>query len=118
MVRFKELEIWNSGKEIAIEIYKISNKFPMEEKYGISSQMQRAAVSVPSNIAEGSGRQYNKEFIQFLNLSKGSLYELMTQLEIVYELNYINESDFKGINEKCIILAKRINAMIKSLKDK
>ena len=79
---FKDLDVWRLGIEIANSIYEITEKFPKKEIYGIASQMQRAAVSIPSNIAEGYGRHYTKEYIRFLRVAIGSCAELETQLVI------------------------------------
>ena len=77
---FKKLKIWQEGMELVVETYKVTKTFPSEEKYGLISQLNRCSVSIPSNIAEGIGRQSNKETIHFLYLSKGSSNELETQL--------------------------------------
>jgi four helix bundle protein len=114
---FEKLEIWNQGIELATEIYKITRNFPKSEIYGMCSQLQRAAVSVPSNIAEGSTRQYKKEFINFLYVSRGSLSELLTQLKISLNINYINEDQYNNLSEKIYVLTRRINKLIDTLKN-
>jgi four helix bundle protein len=81
------------------------------------SQLQRAAVSVPSNIAEGSTRQYKKEFINFLYVSRGSLSELLTQLKISLNINYINEDQYNNLSEKIYVLTRRINKLIETLRN-
>lgn len=83
---YKELKVWQKGIEVVKLIYAITDKFPKSETYGLASQMQRAAVSVPSNIAEGQARQHTKEFRQFLHTSLGSVAELDTQLIVAVEL--------------------------------
>ena len=90
---YKDLSVWKLGMDLVIEIYKVTMKFPKEELFGLVSQMRRAAVSIPSNIAEGSGRRNTKEYIQFLYIAKGSLLELETQMEIASRLNYIENTD-------------------------
>jgi four helix bundle protein len=111
MTSFRDLELWKLSVDFVVDVYKITRKFPSSEVYGLSSQMQRAAVSIPSNIAEGSGRKNPKEFIQFLHIAKGSLAEIETQLEIALRLDYINEiSDFTD-------KAKRIRMMLIKLCD-
>ena len=91
MVRtHKDLEIWKMGIELVEKIYKGTNGFPREEIYGITSQMRRASVSIPSNIAEGAARNSGKEFIQFLYISLGSLSELETQVIIVNKIGYLD----------------------------
>ena len=90
MHNLKELKIWNKSIELATDIYKITSEFPREEKYGLTSQIRRSAVSIPSNIAEGAGRNTNKEFYHFLGISNGSSYELQTQLIISRNLDLID----------------------------
>ena len=111
MTSFRDLELWKLSVDFVVDVYKITRKFPNSEIYGLSSQMQRAAVSIPSNIAEGSGRKNPKEFIQFLHIAKGSLAEIETQLEIALRLDYIKETS--EFTDK----AKRIRMMIIKLCD-
>lgn len=88
---FRDLKVWQKGIELVKEVYKVTKDFPREEQYGLSSQIKRAAISIPSNIAEGFRRRYAKEHKQFLNISLGSCAELETQLVIAKELSYIDE---------------------------
>lgn len=90
---FRNLKVWQKGIELVKEVYRITNSFPREERYGLSSQIRRAVVSVPSNIAEGFRRRYNKEYKQFLNIALGSCAELETQTFIAKELGYIDSTD-------------------------
>lgn len=92
MHNLKELKIWHKAMDLTIEVYQLSASFPKEEKYGLTSQIRRSAVSVPSNIAEGAGRNSKKEFVHFLSISNGSSYELQTQLIIAKNLNLIGTS--------------------------
>ncbi|MFO8144230.1 MAG: four helix bundle protein [Candidatus Syntrophosphaera sp.] len=114
MYSYTDLDIYTISMDLVVEIYRLTADFPGHEQYGLSSQMRRSAVSIPSNIAEGSGRQSTKEFIRYLYVSNGSLSELETQLDIARRLNYIDDTtDFiKNI--------KRVRTMlmhlIKSLK--
>jgi len=89
IVTFRDLKVWQKAIELAKEIYKITKDFPREEQYGLSVQMRRAAISVPSNIAEGARRKYRREYKQFLNIALGSCGELETQAIIAKELDYI-----------------------------
>lgn len=91
MHNLKELKVWNKAINLSIEVYKATSNFPKEEIYGLTSQIRRCAVSVPSNISEGAGRNSNKEFIHFLGIANGSSYELQTQLIISNKLNLIKE---------------------------
>ena len=102
---FEDLEIWKEGMRISIKIYEILKSC---KDYGLKDQMQRAAVSVPSNIAEGFERQTNKEFIQFLYIAKGSCGELRTQLYLAKELNYIDKENFINLLNE----AKRLSSML------
>jgi four helix bundle protein len=88
---YRDLDIWNAGIDLVKEIYKLTEKFPKEEMYGLSAQMRRSAVSIPSNVAEGFRRYHNKEYRQFLYITLGSSAELETQITIAKELKYIQE---------------------------
>ena len=106
----KELEIWKKSIEIVVEIYKTTSKFPLEEKYALSSQLRRAAISVPSNIAEGASRKGRKENIQFLYIALGSLSEIDTQLIISERLKYYNSKILlNDVNHLKAMLIKYIN---------
>ncbi|WP_417199692.1 four helix bundle protein [Bizionia sp.] len=93
MHRFKDLEVWKKSRLFCVEIYSITSKFPESEKFGLSNQLRRASVSIPSNIAEGSSRHSNKDFTRFLQIAIGSAYEIETQLLIASDLNFINKVD-------------------------
>ncbi|MGB4812105.1 MAG: four helix bundle protein [Methylophilaceae bacterium] len=112
----KELRAWQTAMRLTQEIYALTSSFPKEELFGLSSQMRRAAVSVPSNIAEGSARQGTKELIHFLSISSGSLAELDTQLELTKTLGYT--SDISKIQATLDEASALILAVFKSLKNK
>jgi len=112
----KELDAWKQAMALTKDIYIITRKFPKDEQYGIVSQIRRAAVSIPSNIAEGSARNSDREFIQFLYIAQGSLAELETQLLIAKELKYTDNNDEIFSNIKSI--QKLIQGLIKYLKGK
>ena len=97
MKNFKNLEIWTNGIEIVKSIYVLSAQLPESEKFGLKSQITRAAVSIPSNISEGCSGKSDKEFVRYLKISLGSLYELETQLIIMKELNFIKENNLLEI---------------------
>lgn len=97
MSNYKNLDVWKVSMQLVKDVYILTKQFPREELYGLTSQIKRAAVSVPSNIAEGSGRQYKKDTIQFLHVSRGSLYELETLLNIAIMVEIISETDFNMI---------------------
>jgi four helix bundle protein len=92
MTNYKTLEVWKKSMQLVKDIYLLSKTFPKDELYGLTSQLRRAIVSVPSNIAEGSGRQYRKDTIQFLHIARGSLYEVETLLHIALIVGIIEES--------------------------
>lgn len=97
MHKLQELRIWTKAIDIATKIYKITSDFPQEEKYGLTPQIRRSAVSISSNIAEGAGRNSSKEFCHFLGISNGSSYELQTQLIITNQLNLIDEKTLSSL---------------------
>nr|WP_315157217.1 four helix bundle protein [uncultured Flavobacterium sp.] len=114
---YKELLIWQKGIKIVVLIYKLTKDFPKEEIYALTSQLKRASVSIPSNIAEGFGRQTDKSFNHFLNISRGSLNEIETQLIIAKELEFIhNENIFDELLFLIEEEGKMINAFSKNLK--
>jgi four helix bundle protein len=96
---YKQLNLWKKAIELVFQIYKTTGKFPGHEQYGLASQIRRSAVSIPSNIAEGHGRSSEKELIRFLDIAKGSIFELDTQMEIAKQLNYIEPQEFEHISE-------------------
>jgi len=116
MRNFRNLEIWKQGIEIVKMIYMIANKLPQHEIYGLRSQITRASVSVPSNIAEGSSRNSDKEFKRFLEIAIGSLFEIETQLIIIKELSLIKNLDTTSIMSLITKEAKQINSLITRLK--
>ncbi|MBI5076272.1 MAG: four helix bundle protein [Nitrospirae bacterium] len=115
MVTHKDLDIWKIGIELVEEIYKMTGRFPKEETYGITSQLRRAAVSIPSNIAEGAARNSRKEFIQYLYIALGSLAELETQIIISKRLGFPAEDMLSETIER---LRRKLLNFIKHLKGK
>ncbi|HPR18096.1 MAG TPA: four helix bundle protein [Candidatus Cloacimonadota bacterium] len=111
----KDLDIWKLGIELVEKIYKVTRKFPESERFGLISQLQRAAISYPSNIAEGAARNSVKEYIQFLYISLGSLSEIETQLIIAARLTFMNEDE---LTEEIEILRRKHLNFIKYLKNK
>lgn len=112
---FRKLTIWKEGINIAKETYANTKIFPKSEVYGLSSQMQRAAVSIPSNIAEGTARKSNKHFIQYLETALGSAYEWETQLIIAYEIGYISEKTYNHLETKINKIQSMISKFIDGL---
>ncbi|MCL1672601.1 four helix bundle protein [Elizabethkingia ursingii] len=112
----KDLKVWQESMDLVTDIYELVQNFPAEEKYNLTSQIKRSAVSIPSNIAEGAGRKSNLEFIQFLNIASGSLSELETQLEIAIRLKFITENE--ELFKKIIFIRIMITNLKKSLSNK
>ena len=110
MHNYKNLHIWQDGINLAKTIYQVTSNFPANEKFGIVSQMTRAAVSVSSNIAEGAGRGSNKEFANFLGIAVGSLFELHTQITICEQIGYIDAETLQELEKQIILLQQQITA--------
>lgn len=116
MRNFRKLQIWQNGIQLVKDIYKIATELPIEEKYGLRSQITRAAISVPSNIAEGCSRNSDIEYKRFLEIAMGSLFELETQLIIAQELNLFSKENLKAIFEQINTEEKMINSLINKIK--
>ena len=112
----RKLDAWQKSMNLVKWIYEITERFPKEEIFGLTSQMRRSAISVPSNIAEGAARRSKNEFLQFLNIAKGSLSELDTQIELSKMLHYIDEQVYSDIVIEITIIFKIISGLIKSIK--
>jgi four helix bundle protein len=117
MHKLEDLKIWNKAMEIAEEVYILTANFPNEEKFGLISQLRRSAVSIPSNIAEGAGRNTNGEFKNFLGIANGSSYELFTQLLLSIKLSFCSETIVNPILSKVVEQQKMSYALIKSLEN-
>ncbi|MFV0366778.1 MAG: four helix bundle protein [Mangrovibacterium sp.] len=116
MHNYKELKIWKEARYLVKDIYILSALFPNSETYGITSQIRRASVSVPSNIAEGASRDGYKEFLCFLDIALGSLFEVETQLILANDLQYLDDTLFSKVNEKVNALIKMIVSFKKVIK--
>ncbi len=112
---YRDLIVWQKSKAVVVKIYSLTNSFPEKEKYGLSSQINRSAVSVPSNIAEGFGRHIMTEYIRFLRIAIGSLYELKTQIDIAFDLKYVSENDWNELEELTLEIERMLNSLISSL---
>jgi four helix bundle protein len=117
MRNFRELGVWNDSISLVTDIYTILKGFPTEERYVLSDQIRRAAISIASNIAEGSSRESNKEYSHFLQISIGSAFELETQLIIANNLEYLSGSHLKELRIRLNSIEKRLNKMITVLKN-
>ncbi|MDD2345903.1 MAG: four helix bundle protein [Dysgonamonadaceae bacterium] len=115
MKTHKDLDAWKNSIGLVTDVYKTTQGFPKIEQFGLTNQIRRSAVSVPSNIAEGAGRKYKKEFIQFLFISLGSLAELETQLIISNNIDYISEEELETYNQKIKTISNQIHGLVKYL---
>lgn len=112
----RKLKIWKKGIALTNYIYDQTKIFPEEEKFGLTSQIRRCAISIPSNISEGYGRSSNKEFLYFLNITRGSLCELETQIQISYDQNFLSEDNYNIINTRISELHKMLKSFTEKLK--
>lgn len=112
MSNYKELVVWQKSIQLVTDVYKVTRIFPKEEAYVLISQMHRAAISIPSNIAEGHDRNSDKEFSNFLCIAKGSLAELETQIIISEKLEYTNEKQITPILNNCYEIGRMINGLL------
>ena len=115
---YKELRVWNCGMKLAMDVYGATTGFPKHEMYGLANQMRRAAVSVPSNIAEGKGHRSDAEFRHFLFHARGSLLELETQVTLAKQLHYLDCEQSEMLLTQTAEVAKSLNALINSLDEK
>ena len=117
MKTHKDLDVWKDGISFVTKVYKMTSSFPKEEMYGITSQIRRAAISIPSNTAEGAARKTTNEFRQFLYIALSSAAELNTQLIISHNLEFLDKDNTDKLNSDLDSLSRRIQGLIKSLKN-
>ena len=117
ITRFEEIKAWQHAKQLTLGIYNSTNGGAFSRDYGLRDQIRRASVSVMANIAEGFGRNSNKDFVRFLNISRASCFEVQSHLHIAKELDYINEEQFNLLYEKCSEIARLTGGFIKYLKE-
>jgi four helix bundle protein len=115
---YKDLDVWKKSFALVSEIYSNTDGFPSSEMFGLVSQIRRAAVSIPANIAEGWGRESTRSYVQHLKISRGSLFELSTTLEISRNLKFLSEENYSNINIQLIEISKMLNSMIFKLSEK
>ena len=111
----KKLTVWKEAIELTKQVYSSTDAFPSEERFGLISQMRRAAVSIPSNIAEGAARKGKSQFRLFLSMAQGSLSELDTQVELAISLGYLKRNDLDGLEERMLKIDKMLSGLIRSL---
>ena len=114
----RNLDAWSKSVDFVVAIYEITKTFPQEEKFGLTSQIRRASVSISSNIAEGAGRKSDREFLQFLSHSQGSASEVDTQLFIALRLKFINEADYQALEKSLDDIGRMITGLSNHLKRK
>jgi four helix bundle protein len=115
---YKELKVWQKSYQLCLEIYRITAKFPKEERYGLTSQVRRSAVSIPSNIAEGYGRKTTADYIRMLFIAYGSVCELETQILLAGDLDLIEKDELDALKENITEIERMLKALIKSLENK
>lgn len=115
MSTFRDLKIWQKSMKFVTKVYKKTEAFPDIEKYGLVSQIRRSSISIPSNIAEGYGRNSKGDFSRFLNISMGSLFEVQTQLQIARNLNYIDEAKGENLYELSREIERMLSSFIRSI---
>jgi four helix bundle protein len=109
---YTDLDAWKLGRELVTDVYTITSMFPKEEIFGLTSQMRRSAVSIPSNIAEGIGRNHAKDTLQFLHIARGSSYELETQLYLSFDIKYLESQKLEQLQIKIVSCKKLLNGLI------
>ena len=116
MSDYKKLKVWEDAHKFTVDIYNITQKFPNNEQYGLTSQIRRSSSSIPTNIVEGCGQLDNGNLIRFLGIAKGSAFEVEYQLLLAKDLKYINEKDYDELNEKIQKIISMLTNLIKSLR--
>ena len=115
MKTYRALFVWQKSMDLVKKIYSATRSFPKEELYGLTGQIRRCAVSIPSNIAEGYGRHSATEYVRFLRIATGSLYELQTQIEISLNLDFLKKGDHANLSSRCIEIEKMLSSLINKL---
>lgn len=117
MKTFRDLLIWQKAMALVTHTYTVTTNFPKDEQFGLTSQIRRCSISIPSNVAEGFGRGTNKDYYRFLTISIGSLFEFQTQIEIAYNLKYISETEFNTIFENSRELERMLSSFMNKVKE-
>ena len=115
---YRELLAWQKAMDLVVSCYKLTEQFPSAEKFGLTNQLRRAAVSVPANIAEGSGRQHTPDFLRFLSIAYGSLMEIETHIQITHRLGYVDDEAVRNLLDDTAQLGRIINGLMRSLRTK
>ncbi len=112
---YRDLVVWQKAMALMTDVYRASRPFPKDELYALTSQIRRSAVSIPSNMAEGYGRNSTTDYVRFLRVATGSLYELQTQLEIALNLGYLREPDFQSLNDRTREVERMLTSLVNKL---
>ena len=115
---YRELIVWKRAMDLVVEAYELVKRLPKQEQYSLSDQIRRSAISIPSNIAEGNGRNSDKDYIRFLSMARGSQYELETQLMLCTRLGYLSDDDIDKSLNLCDEIGRMLNALITRLEKK
>jgi len=118
MQDYKQLKVWQRSHQVVLKVYRLTAGFPSNEKYGLISQIQRCAVSIPSNIAEGSARNSDADFARFLHIAMGSAAELDYQLLLSHDLGFLESASYQEVSEELTIIRKMLNSFTQRLKNK
>ncbi len=117
MSSYRDLRVWQQAMQLTVQIYRATGSFPKHELYGLTGQIRRAAISIPSNIAEGKGRHTDRDFSHFLFQARGSLLELETQVELARELNYLSEEEAGMLFKSTAAVGRALTGLINSLRE-
>lgn len=117
MQTYRDLIVWQKAMSIVLKLYTETKAWPKEEVYALTSQIRRSAISIPSNIAEGYGRNSTGDYVRFLQIASGSLYEFQTQLEISFQLGYLDKGKFEELNALSLEIEKMLSSLISKLKN-
>ena len=115
---YRDLEVWRAGVDLSVAVYQIAKLLPTDERFGLVSQMQRAATATPANIAEGHGRESTQDFIRFLRIAQGSLKELETHLIIAHKLGYVSDQDLGPVLDETDRIGRMTRGLIRSLQER
>lgn len=115
MKSYRDLIVWQKSMDLVTLVYKLVKLLPEDEKYSLTSQLKRSSISIPSNIAEGYGRKYTKDYARFLQIARGSLFEMQTQLQIAVNLEFLSENDLIEIISLSVEIKKMLNVLVKKL---
>ena len=116
MQDFRRLQVWKRSHKLTLELYRVTNSFPTNEQFGLTSQIRRASASIPANIAEGAGRVGNPEFARFLGIASGSASELEYHLILVHDLNFIDKITYDNLNNELVQIRKMLRSLIARLR--